>query len=475
MASKTTNGRPRSSTTYSLQGSSNTLSIWSRIKSGRSEFFEKDYHHTRRKETSSVEICGYPSADREQRPQVSEDRGDRVKSATPKDDQPGSTALLDQDAQNCSEDTINSIELVDSTYCNSNTSYDEDDSYTWQDPVSKEIIRINSRTGQALLQVPFQSEPKTVLGSCTTDSLREQLKSNFRLKKSTNVEIKTGQSIQSLNWVDMFLEEWDNPVFAPTEQPISQASKFSSLGEDSTKDLVNCCSHSSIDELSSSTSATRLSKLSMKTAEVISQLDRKFILVKMNQEIGPPSISSLVLVDQHAADERCRVEDLLSALCEPVMSSTSCQSNSTCPIQTFPFDKPLNLQITCQEAKLFEIYAQHFKTWGIIYDLNNELSNFKGKKSKQDIRLVVRSVPPGIVERCKTEPKRLLELLRAEIWKSHDHSGQSRFTSKTDLGGKGGLSTHSWLERIGSCPQGILDMLISRSCRSRSLSFLSER
>jgi DNA mismatch repair protein MLH3 len=74
----------------------------------------------------------------------------------------------------------------------------------------------------------------------------------------------------------------------------------------------------------------RFSKIDLRNAEVISQVDRKFIACLIDDssgDVGKPCDSrieaydkgrsgkALVLIDQHAADERIRVERLLRELC----------------------------------------------------------------------------------------------------------------------------------------------------------------
>ena len=405
--------------TKSSKGSSNAFSKWSRIKSGRSDFFTNDYLHTQEEKTpcrnrNDGQFLSKDDQLTSDEAQISKSLNSRSELSNLRDDQPKAGTRLDQEAQ-------------------------------------------------PLLHAPLQSESRIVLASYTSELLQKQLKDNLRMKRSTTTYTKTGSS----SWVRSFLEKWDNPVFAPTEQPIPQAANFSSVGQDSTEDLVQCHAHSSIDGLSSDHSTTRLSKSALKTAEVIAQVDRKFILLKMKQDTDSTLTSSLVLIDQHAADERCRIEDLLSELCAPIVGSTSGQSESICPIQTFPLDAPLNVQITLQESRLFESQAPHFRIWGITYDLSKgPLDSVTGNETQKSVRLTVRSVPSGIAERCKAEPKRLFELLRAEIWKGHEHIGHPRHLSMESFGEKGFPSEQSWLERIGSCPQGILEMLVSRSCRS---------
>jgi DNA mismatch repair protein MLH3 len=73
-------------------------------------------------------------------------------------------------------------------------------------------------------------------------------------------------------------------------------------------------------------------------------------------------------------------------------------------------------------------------------------------------------LPPSILERCRLEPRLLVDLLRKEIWKlygmSSSHSGG---WSSVAAG-----SQYDWVAKFHDCPEGVLDLIHSRACRSRS-------
>jgi DNA mismatch repair protein MLH3 len=108
-------------------------------------------------------------------------------------------------------------------------------------------------------------------------------------------------------------------VFSNAEKPIEQLGCFD-LGHDQKliTHVPDC--YSTLDAgrasfVSSSKFMNRISRESLSRAEVIAQVDKKFILVKlinsdgMEQDHATKPVS-LVLIDQHAADERVHVEDL---------------------------------------------------------------------------------------------------------------------------------------------------------------------
>ena len=165
----------------------------------------------------------------------------------------------------------------------------------------------------------------------------------------------------------------------------------------------------------------------MSTARVISQVDMKFILICVNDVSifnDGENVELLVLVDQHAADERIRVEGLLADM----------KSSPT------PLPKPLIFEVQAREHPLLSRFAPSFAALGIVYDLTAPLGKAKCK-------ITVKALPAAIAERCRLEPQVLIDLIRRESWKREEERDSS-------------------LANTRSYPQGLLDMLNSRACRS---------
>jgi DNA mismatch repair protein MLH3 len=70
----------------------------------------------------------------------------------------------------------------------------------------------------------------------------------------------------------------------------------------------------------------------------------------------------------------------------------------------------------------------------------------------------------SIAERCKEEPKLLIELLRKEVWKLEE---QGATMAGGNLPALPPTSSHGWISQFHGCPEGILDLLNSRACRSK--------
>ncbi|PBP16063.1 hypothetical protein BUE80_DR013149 [Diplocarpon rosae] len=261
-------------------------------------------------------------------------------------------------------------------------------------------------------------------------------------------------------WLEDLLNKWDNPVFQTTEPSIPQVvlEGHAATTQHILHGRRHHCSQIDIERAfkeSSSGIGERISKDALARAEVISQVDKKFILVKFRNHTSPAQDdddSMLVLIDQHAADERIRVEALMQELCA-VPSSAEPGTDPASKILTTHLENPLDFEIPSKEIKVLDLHRAHFANWGILYTL---LAH-EPKSTTQ--RVTVSSLPPGILERCKLDPRLLVDLIRNEVHKfpcsppSPNHSPLSS--------GPG-----DWIRRIHGCPQGILDMLNSRACRS---------
>lgn len=197
----------------------------------------------------------------------------------------------------------------------------------------------------------------------------------------------------------------------------------------------------------------RLSKSHLATANVIAQVDRKFILVKLAD--GRSSRSALVLIDQHAADERCRIESLFGAMF----------ADGHRQVQSIRID-PITFDIPLMEAALFGKHADSFASWGVGYTVER-------KSSARAALVVVTSLPTLIAERCRLEPDLVSDMIRGEIWK-HEENGQGALAlsdqraqrSKVHRDELGVETEGNWVDRLTSCPQGIIDLLNSRACRT---------
>ena len=328
----------------------------------------------------------------------------------------------------------------------------EDAYIDWVDPITKQKHRLNSRTGMRVRNTTTADQP------CpgTQEPLaRNSLASRFTLRSRGGTD-----DGQGTKWLDAMLQSWDNPVFRTREQPIQQTSFDLPLEKHqhahTSKEMDRAFGEVS------HLNANKISKNALRDAQVIAQVDEKFVLIRVKGgDVGGKSL--LVAVDQHAADERIKVEELLKDLCRRPASNdllvSSRTTGLTSAIRSSTLEKPLRFTISAAEAELFLKHAPHFAAWGILYDLT--------QLNPDGHILIVTTVPRLILERCISEPKLLINLLRRESW-SRAESGASSSTLMIPTMDEN-EDDNAWIKKIGTCPRELLNMANSRACRSASM------
>ena len=351
-----------------------------------------------------------------------------------------------------------------------------DGTVQWTNPCSKATILVNARTGAVVPQI----SERGVVGGCASLQGRTALRGLTSSRNWNRQCLSMSNSLpapSNAKWVNEILTNWKNPTFGITEERIPQIS-FDGLNMDSSANLYrrhHPCSYKDIHKTlvgSSLSSHTKLSKQSLAASRVIAQVDKKFILVSIDNDIEERASENennerkvLALVDQHAADERIRVEELFDELCTP---SPLQDQRFTCgmgygdldsAIMTTVLTKKIIFETSISERKLFVDHASRFADWGILYEISPcqhpSLPSASGK-----CRITVKTLPECIAEKCRVDPSSLVRIMRSEVW-SCQHSGSTKASAQVKNEKAAG-----WLSRIGDCPQGILEILNSRACRS---------
>lgn len=443
----------RPSTSMSLN-----FSGWSRIKSGR--------------ESTIDTICSGLPRGKLSAPATAQKSRDRVSS-------------INQDSENQGKSTGPAARLEDNAMHEDasvhHESRTEDGTSVWVDPVSKTRVLINSRTGQVVPLDPSMAGPaapgKAIFRPRSANILQTRSRPEMIRRPASALPAVSG------GWLDDLMKRWNSPVLSHWEKPITsidpamngQAGKFS-LGND-----YNCSVFPAETEIFSGYKG-KLSKTALQRAEVIAQVDCKFILLRMiadplSKDNLDEAGSILTIVDQHAADERCRVEKLF----EEVFVSPSATGGLNQPIevQTTELLPPIIFEISAAEYRLFERRTEFLALWGCHYELSKAPETKGGK-------VYLTALPTGIVERCRTEPSLAIDMLRSEIWKCEETgesiSGPASGTSSISHLRQKRENTFQppdqdeilvskkpssfWVDHIADCPQGIIDLLNSRACRS---------
>lgn len=352
----------------------------------------------------------------------------------------------------------------------------------WVDPITKQQYRVNTRTGVVLPPGKAPAAATVEYDRRRPAAINTRL-SSARKAITTSRKEPTGPEDDTTGWLTGFLKDWKNPIFSRQDQESIPVAAVDGAGVTLEKATVGQCNHRHMDQHFHNTGEVGTSKLhkdGLKRVQVIAQVDQKFILCKMPAHDPSDSTSTLdkttlVLVDQHAASERILLESLFVELCSPpTLTATPAtftpNTGYRTSITTTLLDKSSTFHISRQEHDLFSAHAAHFAKWGILYDLHTHTptpSASQVRAPKAEWRLAVRTLPPGIAERCTLHPHLLIDMLRTEIWKLAD-SPPLKVTAAKARSDEAPVSAEdsNWLHLIPSCPKGIVDMLNSRACRS---------
>ena len=329
--------------------------------------------------------------------------------------------------------TFQNADALNTAVNDLNITSTDDQMLEWRNPVSGATILVNARTGLVVPPRPLKrpvSAPSKQTPAASSSPHNSTVHLSYPNRRLTRSLSNPFEKPKEGSWSSKLLKKWENPVFDTTEQWIPQVSLSGPTVE--TSDVLHgrrhCCSDSDIQKAFTQASAScsaKISKQGLSTARVISQVDKKFILICVNgssNTMDREEADLLVLVDQHAADERIRVEVLLADLKASPAS----------------LSKPLTFEIQAREHHLLSRLASSFAALGIAYDLT-------APAGSSNCKLVVTALPAAIAERCRLEPKVLIELIRGEAWRC-EAEGASLVSNP--------------------CPQRLLDMLNSRACRS---------
>ena len=353
-----------------------------------------------------------------------------------------------------------------------------DDTVQWTNPCSKATVLINARTGLAIPQVLQRG----IVGGGAPLQGRTVIRGLNSSRNENRLSLGISDSLSAphdAKWVNDILTNWKNPTFSMTEERIPQIS-FDGLNMESSANLHRRhprCSYTDKEKTfmeSSLSSQTKLSKQGLAAARVIAQVDKKFILVSIDNDIVRGSENErkekkiLALVDQHAADERIRVEKLFEELCTPLPLQ---DQQSICgmgygdlvsAIMTTVLAKKIVFETRISERKLFVGHASRFADWGILYDISPS-QHPSGPSAPGKCRITVKTLPECIAEKCRIDPNSLIGIMRSEVWNCQ-HPGYTKASSSSAQSKN--EKAPGWLSRIGDCPKGILEMLNSRACRS---------
>ncbi|GAV55002.1 hypothetical protein ZYGR_0AS03250 [Zygosaccharomyces rouxii] len=191
----------------------------------------------------------------------------------------------------------------------------------------------------------------------------------------------------------------------------------------------------------------KLDRSQLSKAEVIRQVDKKFILLKIppNEKVA---CIMLIIVDQHACDERINLENyLMDFLYQVLKESLVTQPVSDCAID-----------INITEGYLFKHYEKEFKKWSISYEI--KMLNL------ETCFLMVSSLPDVLTMKVQGDKQFLKNALLQMV---HDLKNSVKIPI-TNMCDKNVFNIprdkFEWWKYLHCLPTMFLEIFNSKACRS---------
>lgn len=190
-----------------------------------------------------------------------------------------------------------------------------------------------------------------------------------------------------------------------------------------TKKTTHKCDHDHVTHKSNEYENIQFDRLHLPKYRIIKQIDKKFILLVIDFK--------LVVLDQHAADERIKVEELM-------------QEFVTNMPRNLRLAQPIRIKVSSSEHLLLQQYRTNFKFWGIIYHSDEENDD-----------LVITNVPELFIN-SSSDAHFIKSILIQHCYDLQNNIKSQIFEA----------TSSDWFTIMHHVPQSITNLINSRACRS---------
>lgn len=178
----------------------------------------------------------------------------------------------------------------------------------------------------------------------------------------------------------------------------------------------------------------------LKEVDVVNQVDQKFILLRQKSARGN---FELYIIDQHACDERIRLESFLKQyICDIMANALAVQKIFQSRIE-----------IAISEKENFEQYRHEFSKWGIYYNVVHSNNNYS---------LDIFALPDMLADKIKANEE-LKDMMLQHIFDLKDGS-RSRIKTISSLDAQ--FLSGGWWSNVNKIPSFIRRFFDSKACRS---------
>ncbi|TFK68180.1 hypothetical protein BDN72DRAFT_898304 [Pluteus cervinus] len=230
-------------------------------------------------------------------------------------------------------------------------------------------------------------------------------------------------------------------------------------------------------------STHKLQKADLRSASVVGQIDRKFVACLIRHrpyedhgdggDSSDDMKTSLVIVDQHAADERVRVEYFLKELCLGYLHSREGGNDPSEVVQVKRLSPPLPLLLTRDEGRRLkrstDIQAA-FRHWGFHFDFTQS-ADLDADESPTDsgsayTQVFLQSIPEMVGEKLligeelRDLVKGFIGQVETDLPVFQKEAPESSKRPKDIVEGE-----LRWLQGLRWCPRELVALINSKACR----------
>ncbi|OAX44046.1 hypothetical protein K503DRAFT_730324 [Rhizopogon vinicolor AM-OR11-026] len=358
----------------------------------------------------------------------------------------------------------------------------------WQDPATGEKSIVDARSGNSYYQ---NSRYKVDEMNTANMNRVSRIPSLLKKDKDPEQDACSGPTSSRDTMPDWLLEALSaNKAFSVTEPQIPSLLPSSNQAINDQKYTpilshnYSCCAHTfGTPYLQSGPSSEhariRFQKTDLLKAQVINQVDRKFIAclvvldpsTNLESEIllekHPAAGSTLVLIDQHAADERVRVERFLKEICSGFLQH--CEGSGG--VEVLELSPAVPILLTRHEASrlaIIEEVQSAFACWGVRFEGLAKLTSLEPEGAADEasggyVQVFVQTIPAILGDKLLLNDE-LQDLVKGYLGTlesgeaSHPNLPQQQDDELND-------DESRWLKALRWCPRELLDLINSKACR----------